>query len=301
MTTLTDQGMQRSLAYSAGMHTLLFALVIFGLPSFCQMKREAEPLVISMEILPLGPKANVAPTSVPSKRPEPAVKAPNVVPTPRPVVQDKPAPEPEKPKPPTVVEKEEAPAPKPEPVPEPEKEKPKPAEKPAPEKPKEEPKPKPAPKKPAEEKPKDKPKEEEMTLDDVLKNLEKSKPAAAASPAQSQNSVQSRSTSTSWDPTSPQAQALAGFIYQQVQPHWSPPIGAANAHQYLVQVKVKLRPDGSVADVRSATSARDGVHQSFIESAMRAVWKASPLKNLPADQYSNWQDVTIQFDPSTLF
>ena len=35
-------------------------------------------------------------------------------------------------------------------------------------------------------------------------------------------------------------------------------------------------------------------------SALRAVMRSSPFKNLPADKYDSWSEVVVNFDPSEL-
>jgi outer membrane biosynthesis protein TonB len=40
------------------------------------------------------------------------------------------------------------------------------------------------------------------------------------------------------------------------------------------------------------------LYPSFVENAIRATKMASPIKNLPADKFSSWENVELEFDPS---
>ena len=44
----------------------------------------------------------------------------------------------------------------------------------------------------------------------------------------------------------------------------------------------------------------DGAFKAAADSAIRAVHKSSPLKNLPADKYGSWKEFEINFDPKDL-
>ena len=48
--------------------------------------------------------------------------------------------------------------------------------------------------------------------------------------------------------------------------------------------------------VDRARAMRDPFFRAAAESAQRAVYKCSPLR-VPKDKFSEWQDMTLTFDP----
>ncbi len=68
-----------------------------------------------------------------------------------------------------------------------------------------------------------------------------------------------------------------------------------------------MNPDGSVTKVElAADKARyysDSFFRAAVDSAIRAVEQASPLKNLPADKYNvqdGWSEIDMDFDPHNM-
>ncbi len=70
--------------------------------------------------------------------------------------------------------------------------------------------------------------------------------------------------------------------------HWLP-----GATRLQVHVSVTMLPDGAVRDARIMGSSGDS---GFDESAVRAVYKASPLPVPPEGLYEEFSEFTIQFD-----
>jgi outer membrane biosynthesis protein TonB len=301
--------MQRGLIYSIILHTLLLLLLVFGLPWFSH----DEPLqesVISVEMLPLSELSNVKPkkkVQVEKKelpKPQPASAAqPAPATPPEPKAETKPETKPE-PKPEPV---------KPEPLPEPKKAEPEPKK---PEPKKEEPKkeePKPKPKEP--EKPKEKPKKKKNNndLDSLLKNLEetveskektteKKKKAEAEEEPQPEDASEESKSDKAFDDSQPLSLSQQDFIRSQVEKHWSPPVGAKDASEMSVILRIRVSEDGTVTSVTiDESTAPSGVDSSFVrsfnESAVRAVWMSSPLEGLPADKYDTWKDFKFRFKP----
>jgi hypothetical protein len=70
----------------------------------------------------------------------------------------------------------------------------------------------------------------------------------------------------------------------------------------VVEFELFLKPDGSVAQPPQLSAESEGVvsHDSFTraaaEAARRAIYTCAPYK-LPGDRYSQWQDITLTFDP----
>jgi hypothetical protein len=72
-----------------------------------------------------------------------------------------------------------------------------------------------------------------------------------------------------------------------------------------VEVRILLYPDGRVKKASIAQSLygryqSDTIFRAAADSALRAVQLASPLKNLPADKYSSWKDMVVNFDPKEM-
>ncbi len=264
--------MQRGVVYSGGIHLILLMLAYVGMPDWFHREIEAQPLVITLEDLPITDKTNVKPSD-------------------KPIIREKkpPAPKPKpKPTPPVSKPKPRPPAPKPEPVKEPVKDKPD--------------------KKP--EKPKDKPKPtppQDDALDEVLKDLKEQardpdgdkdkKPKKDPGPAQ--NLTRSDAP---YDPTQPLSLSERDAITSQFIQCWRVPAGAANDYTLVVSVEVSLRADGSVIKATLTSDQRgrygsDTVFRAAADSALRAVQMCSPLKNLPANKYSRWKEMRLNFDP----
>lgn len=264
--------MTRGAYYSAGLHVAVIILALLGLPSFFD-DDEPEPMVLTVELLPITKISNVPPSQKPlaPKKEEQQKKGPATPP-----------------------KKSNAPLPpKKEAVKVPEKKiEKKPAEKPKPKKP--------------EEKPEEKP--EVDALDDILKDVrneamdpdankkEVKKPAAPTNIAKS---------NAPYDPSLPMSISEMDAIRGQFVKCWRVPAGAKNDYELKVHVNVQLRPDGSVISAQLAGGDlvrynTDTFFRGAADSAIRAVHKCSPLKNLPADKYSTWKDMELTFDPRDL-
>ena len=67
----------------------------------------------------------------------------------------------------------------------------------------------------------------------------------------------------------------------------------------VVQLRIQMRPDGTVQSVTIEDQARlagDPLFRAVAESARRAVDKCSPL-NLPPGKYAVWRDLRLNFYP----
>jgi outer membrane biosynthesis protein TonB len=259
----------RGFIYSTTLHGILLFFLIVGLPSFFQRPIEEELEAISVDILPIAPISNVKPQDAPQeeekKKP---VEEKNV--------EKKAAPE---------TKKEEVKKPEEAPVKIPDK------------------------KKPEIKKP-EKKKEEKKKVEDPLKAIlndvkaharaeEGKKPTAQkttpnAKPAKSQT----------YDPGLPLSMSDKDAIRGQIEHCWDPPVGAKDAQNLIVTLHIELNPDGSVIRVELAGNQSrynsDSFFRAAADSAIRAVNRCSPLKNLPADKYNvrdGWKEMILDFDP----
>jgi hypothetical protein len=98
---------------------------------------------------------------------------------------------------------------------------------------------------------------------------------------------------------------LADALKSRIYRCWSPPIGAPNADDLVVDFDLQLNPDGTVASLRlSPGSAMAAAGNSYTraasEAARRAVYQCQPYQ-LPANRYGEWREVNpLHFDPRDL-
>lgn len=257
----------KGIRYSAILHGVMLLLLIFGLPSFLERPPEPEPMAFSVDILPIAPISNVKPQEKAPEKPEP--KKPEVKETKR-----KPTPEAHKEEPKKTEE------PLPTPVKKPEVKKPEPKKE-----------------------PKKQEKKKEESLDDILKSVkdsaksdESKKPTEKKAPRN-----QHEAKSDRFDPASQISMSEKDAIRQQIEQRWSPPAGAKDAYNLSVTLMLELQEDGSVTSVElSKDKGRynsDSFFRSAVDSAIRAVKMASPLKNLPSGKYEGWRTIEMTFDP----
>jgi hypothetical protein len=101
------------------------------------------------------------------------------------------------------------------------------------------------------------------------------------------------------------AATLAQAIRAQVAPCWNPPIGGQDVRKMTVLIHAEFAPDGSLSVAPSVVSQTGTSGQNadyaraFAETARRAVLRCAPLK-LPANLYSLWKSVDINFDPEAM-
>lgn len=94
---------------------------------------------------------------------------------------------------------------------------------------------------------------------------------------------------------------LVDSLRSQVARCWSPPVGAPNAADLVVDFDLFLNPDGSVAQPPQLLGRSGGAGNAYAraaaEAARRAIYECQPYK-LPADRYSQWREINpFHFDP----
>jgi outer membrane biosynthesis protein TonB len=294
---------RRSALTSGIAHLVAIFFAIFGLPYLSPPPIEVPP--ISVELVTIADKTNPPPPkrqkAPPTPAPEPKPEPPTPKPEPTPVKPPEPKPEP--PQPP---EPPKPPEPKPEPKPEPPKPpEPKPAVKPepAPEQPAPEPKPKPEPPKqqPKPEK-KEPPKKQQVSLDDIAALLDKRKAASAPTESETNDEKPNKSTQKNLS-DAPLTVSEIDAARAQIERCWNPPIGAPNAEDLVVRIRVSYNPDGTLASspeiVDRGRMSSDGYYRSAAESVIRAVLRCQPLK-LPQEKYNSWRDIEMTFNPKDM-
>lgn len=296
----------RTGAILSGLFHLGVVVVLYvGVPDFAQPLPTNE--VIPVEVVTIDEVTRKAAEQEPVE-PEPAVE-PELV-----EQETPPAPEPpepvqqagEQPPPAPTPEPEPAPAPPPEPRPEA-----KPAPPPEPEERTElvdEPQPpQPAQKPRVQLADKPEPKQRENRLASILNDVLSEKAdseseapePAEATPAQASDKAEPKARQRRQLSFTDRI-TLAALIRQQVERCWLVPIGAKNAEDLVVQLRVQLNPDGSLQRAEVVDGARmmsDAFYRTVAESALRAVRKCEPFQDLPPPKYDVWKDLKLTFNP----
>ncbi len=262
----------RSVNISLILHVGMALIAFVGLPAILPAPAEPMPMVMTVEILPITGVTNVKPSDKPieKKQEAPTPKTPKPVEpsTPEPVK----ATEPEKPTEKTFDPTEGA--------------EPSPTEKP---KPKEE----------------EKPKADDFAA--LLNKLKQENTTAPNKDAKDKTNTEENKTKSDapYDPTLPLSLSETDAIRGQFIPCWRVPMGSKDAASLAVRVKVELIQDGSVKTANIASDqqsryASDPMFRAAADSAVRAVHKCSPLKNLPPEKFNTWKEMTINFDPKDM-
>ncbi len=277
--------MRSSVVASVSGHVLLVLFAQFGLPHVFTPPDVAVE-IIPVELVTEEDLSEPPPPAAPEPEPEPEAAAP---PPPPP----EPPPEPPAPPEPEVVE-----APPPPPV-----------EKPKPPKKEEPPKPKPEPPALAKAKPlaKPKPPKPRKDFNSVLKDLaqleetppakkarEPSPPKDEGKPAPEQPQIAERASIT-------EIERLRQMIRQQIEPCWSPPIGAVEAEDLAVTIFIRVDRRGMVLEARvidAPAMAFNSYVQAAADAARRAVLnpRCQPFR-LPQQHYDLWKEIRFNFDP----
>ena len=251
------------------LHVAIVAATLFTWQHRLEIADESPP-VVPVDLVTIGAKTNVAPTVDRAQKPRPQddVKPP---PTEIPVPTPAPAP------PPAAEVAPALPTPKPQEI------------KPAP-------LPKPVAKPQTQAAPPDtkkKPKTDDFSA--LLNKLT----APAATP---RNAHVSDRTMNGVGAMNAMTMDLVDALRNAISPCWSPPVGAPHPERLVVTFELFLNPDGSVAQTPQLTAesasraASDPFVRAAAEAARRAISTCGPYK-LPADKYSTWRDITIDFDP----
>lgn len=261
MSTLVEK---RSLQYSVAMHFGVLLIAAFGLPALLPDRPDPEPMVMTVEILPISAMTNVRPSE------KPIVKA-----------QEKPKPPPPKPIPPK-------------PVPQPPKEKAQPMEKVF--------DPMAEPEKKKEEK-KDKPEEDDFKkLMEQLNTEAKTAPNEKAVPEE--NKTMSQAPFDESQPLSlSEKDAIRNqFIPCWSPPVGAKDAGNLIVKVQAQYKQDGTLIDSQIATDQQSRYASDPFFRAAADAALRATHNptCNPLKNLNPDKYGSWKDMELTFDPAFL-
>ncbi len=271
-----------AVAMATAAHLVVLVIFQFGMPQLFTSPPVAE-MIIPVEILTIDEI-----TATPKR------------------TTDQPVDEPEPPPPPPTPPQMAAAPPEPEAVPLPPEPEAIPAPKPKP--PKAAAKPEPEPRT-ARARPDRKPKApDQYDFAAVLKSLETHEPKPREKAVEGKKPVEDApvapQTAAADMATATEIDALRARIRRQIEPCWSPPVGAAEAGDLVVRIQVSVDPDGTVRQARILNSGRmvvDGFYEAAADAARRAVLNplCNPLR-LPPDRYDLWQELVLTFNPTEM-
>jgi outer membrane biosynthesis protein TonB len=79
---------------------------------------------------------------------------------------------------------------------------------------------------------------------------------------------------------------------------WNPPAGAQNPEELVVLIRVKFKPDGTLAGQPLVlTSGKTTLFMAARDSAVRALFRGQPFDMLKPEHYEQWKEIEINFDP----
>jgi colicin import membrane protein len=94
------------------------------------------------------------------------------------------------------------------------------------------------------------------------------------------------------------SQSELDALRARLQQLWSPPVGAKDPQELVVQVRFQLKPDGTLAGPPMVLSTgKSALYMASRDSAMRAVFRGQPFDMLKPEHYEQWKDLEITFDP----
>lgn len=95
---------------------------------------------------------------------------------------------------------------------------------------------------------------------------------------------------------------IADALKSQIYRCWSPPTGAPDARDLVVDFGLRLNPDGTVGSLQltpgtQVAAASNAYTRAAAEAASRAIYQCQPYR-LPADRYNVWREINpLRFDP----
>ena len=125
------------------------------------------------------------------------------------------------------------------------------------------------------------------------------RPQTPQPPQQQQAAAAPRAQNAPYNPALQMSVSEQDAIRAHIEKYWNPPVGARDAPDLVVEVRVVLDPDGTVRDaqiVDQARAAGDEFYRAAAESAQRAVLRASPLP-VPRQKFESFRNLTLVFSP----
>ena len=91
-------------------------------------------------------------------------------------------------------------------------------------------------------------------------------------------------------------------LKQRLMALWNPPIGAQNAQQYQVTIRIRFKRDGTLSGGPLVLTSGSGPqYEAMRDSAVRAVFVGQPYTMLRPDHYDIWKEIDFTFDTTQMF
>lgn len=84
---------------------------------------------------------------------------------------------------------------------------------------------------------------------------------------------------------------------------WVVPIGLQDLEHFSIVISLNLDQKGNIlnaAVLKDAKYISHPTYQALADSALRAVYRCSPLKGLPLSHYLEWKEMELTFDPKEM-
>ncbi|KJV69621.1 cell envelope integrity protein TolA [Candidatus Neoehrlichia procyonis] len=139
----------------------------------------------------------------------------------------------------------------------------------------------------------------QQELASILKSIEKSNTTNNLEQNNAQDGLIGKGD-VNYDKNSPVSIKILDAIRSKFIKCWTVPAGAKNIGSLQVIINVALSLDGKVinAEISDQYSyAHDHFFRAIADSALRAVYKCSPLIGLSKKHYNIWNNISLNFDP----
>lgn len=150
---------------------------------------------------------------------------------------------------------------------------------------------------------KQKPKPKKDAWEEMMKDMEK-KSATKKSPSV-EPTDDANHTTKAYDNSMPLSVSEIDMIISQIEKAWNVTTfetGDSKQKMY-VKLKISLDPNGVVQNVVPILESgfkNNPLYKTFVDSAVRAVYVASPIKGLSPEKYATWKEMQIMFDPKNI-
>lgn len=103
--------------------------------------------------------------------------------------------------------------------------------------------------------------------------------------------------------TASEANLLGSMVKRRVKECWNINSGADGVNKIVVEIEVRLSPDGRITSQPRVVSRGTGpLYDDMANSAMRALVQCQPYDQLPKHLYKGgWDHMIINFDPARMF
>ena len=144
-------------------------------------------------------------------------------------------------------------------------------------------------------------------LDFLLKNLEQSSEGDNLKSNKHKRTTQidnEKEANGVYTERLPLSSSEVSLIKRQIERRWNNiPVGARN-NKARVVINIILDRAGNIEHIRVKEKICPNISASVCEaladSAIRAVWQASPIENLDPARFNYWKEINFNFDPSKL-